>query len=192
MSQPPRRKEMDAAALKALAHPLRVQILRVLQLRDQVSVTGLAEELGESTGATSYHLRQLARHGLVEQCPPPAAGGRRQWWRMAVDELHMKGFEVLGDAETREAAGFLMREYAADRHRRFDHWYATATQWPAQWQRAASDMDGRLELSPEQARALADEVKAVVERYHAMKPGRGARKVDVQYAIFPTETGEPR
>ncbi|TAM90800.1 MAG: ArsR family transcriptional regulator, partial [Jatrophihabitans sp.] len=74
MSQPPRRKEMDAAALKALAHPLRVQILRVLQLRDQVSVTGLAEELGESTGATSYHLRQLARHGLVEQCPPPAAG----------------------------------------------------------------------------------------------------------------------
>jgi DNA-binding transcriptional ArsR family regulator len=62
-----RRLELDAAALKALAHPLRVQILRVLELRERASVTTLAAELGESTGATSYHLRQLARHGFVEE-----------------------------------------------------------------------------------------------------------------------------
>lgn len=185
----PRQKEMDAAALKALAHPLRVQILRILQLRGQVSVTSLAQELGESTGATSYHLRQLARHGLVEQCDPPEGGGRQQWWRMAVDELHMKGFEFLDNDDTREAAGFLLREYSADRHRRFANWYATATQWPVEWQRASSDAEGRLELSPKQARALADEIKAVIDRYQEMKPGRGARKVDVQFAVFPTDTG---
>src|SRR3954452_8503500 len=62
-----RRMELDAAALKALAHPLRVQILRTLEVRKQESVTGLAQELGETTGAVSYHLRQLARHGLVEE-----------------------------------------------------------------------------------------------------------------------------
>lgn len=185
-----RRKEMDAAALKALAHPLRVQILRILQLRGQVSVTSLAEELGESTGATSYHLRQLARHGLVEQAAPPEGGGRQQWWRMAVDELHMKGFEFLDNDETREAAGFLLREYSADRHRRFANWYATATQWPAEWQQASSDMDGQLDLSAKQARALADELKSVIDRYHALKPGRGARKVEVQYAVFPMDIGE--
>lgn len=181
---------MDAASLKALAHPLRVQVLRILQLRGQVSVTSLAEELGESTGATSYHLRQLARHGLVEECEPPEGGGRQRWWRLAVDEIHMRGFEFLDDADTREAAGFLLREYSADRQRRFANWYATATQWPVEWQKASSDMDGRLDLSPKQARALADEIKAVIDRYQAMKPGRGARKVDVQYAIFPTDTGE--
>jgi DNA-binding transcriptional ArsR family regulator len=184
--------EMDAPTLKALAHPLRVQILRVLQLRDQVSVTSLATELGESTGATSYHLRQLARHGLVEQCEVPEGSPRQRWWRMAVDQIHMTGFDFMADEDTREAAGFLLREYSSDRSRRLANWYATATEWPTQWQRASSDADGRLELNPKQTRALADELAAVVERYHAMKPGRGARKVDFQYAVFPTDTGAPR
>ena len=185
-----KRLEMDAAALKALAHPMRVQIHRILALRGRVSVTSLAEELGESTGATSYHLRQLARHGLVEQCDPPAGGGRQRWWRMAVDEIHMKGFEFLENPETSEAVGFLLREYQQDRSRKLANWYATATQWPVEWQRASSDADGRLELNPKQTRALADELHAVIEKYNKLKPGRGARQVDVQYAIFPSDTGE--
>jgi DNA-binding transcriptional ArsR family regulator len=185
-----KRLEMDAAALKALAHPMRVQIHRILALRGQVSVTSLADELGESTGATSYHLRQLARHGLVEQCDPPEGGGRQRWWRMAVDEIHMKGFEFLENPETSEAVGFLLREYQQDRSRKLANWYATATQWPAEWQRASSDADGRLELNPKQTRALSDELHAVIEKYNKLKPGRGARQVDVQYAIFPSDTGE--
>jgi DNA-binding transcriptional ArsR family regulator len=183
--------EMDAPTLKALAHPMRVQMLRILQLRDQASVTSLADELGETTGATSYHLRQLARHGLVEQCPSPEAEGSRQkWWRLAVDQIHMSGFEFMANDETREAVSFLLREYNADRSRRLANWYATATQWPEAWQKASSDSDGRLELNPAQMRALADEFAALVRKYDEMKPGRGARKVDVQYAIFPTDTGK--
>src|SRR3954447_8136276 len=113
---PLRRKELDAPALKALAHPLRVQILRTLELRGQESVTGLAQELGETTGAVSYHLRQLARHGLVEEgdadeAEQPdgarAVGRRRRLWRMAVDEIHMTGMSFMEDEDTREAAGFL-------------------------------------------------------------------------------------
>jgi DNA-binding transcriptional ArsR family regulator len=183
---------MDAPALKALAHPMRVKILQILGLRDQVSVTSLAAELGETTGATSYHLRQLARHGLVEQCDPPPGGGRQRWWQMAVDEIHMKGFEFLEDEQTREAAGFLLRETGADRARKLANWYATASQWPAEWQRAGSDGDGRLDLNAEQTRALADELKAVLDRYHGMEPGPGARKVEVQYAVFPADTGGGR
>jgi DNA-binding transcriptional ArsR family regulator len=188
----PRNLEMDAVTLKALAHPMRVQILRILQLRDQVSVTSLAAELGETTGAMSYHLRQLARRGLVEQCDGPGSASRQRWWRMAIDQIHMTGFEFIANDDTREAAGFLLREYSSDRSRRLANWYATATEWPAAWQRASSDTDGRLELNPKQTRALADELAAVVARYHELKPGRGARKVDVQYAVFPTDTGRPR
>ncbi len=187
-----RRLEVDAPTLKALAHPLRVQILRVLQLRDRASVTSLATELGETTGAVSYHLRQLARHGLVEQSDAGADTTRQQWWQMAVDQLHVTGFEFLENEDTREAAGFLLREFQADRSRRLANWFATATQWPQAWQRASSDMDAQLELNPTQTRALADELAAVVDRYRQLKPGRGARKVDVQYAVFPTDTeGRP-
>jgi DNA-binding transcriptional ArsR family regulator len=193
-----RRLEMNAPTLKALAHPMRVQILRILQLRKKASVTTLAEELGETTGATSYHLRQLARHGFVEEfedqepAAKPKSGRKQRWWRMAVDQIHMTGFEFMSNEDTREAAGFLLREFQADRSRRLANWFATATQWPEPWQRASSDMDGQLELSAKQTRALADELAAVLERYRQLKPGRGARTVDVQYAVFPADTGEPR
>lgn len=188
--------EVDAAALKAMAHPLRVQMMRILQLRKKASVTSLAEELGETTGATSYHLRQLAKFGFVEEFEPgdeadeaPTAGRKQRWWRMSVDQIHMTGFEFMRNEETREAAGFLLREFQADRSRRLANWFATATQWPEEWQRASSDMDGNLELSPKQARALADEMAALIKKYHELKPGRGARTVDIQYAIFPADSG---
>jgi DNA-binding transcriptional ArsR family regulator len=194
---------MDAVTVKVLAHPLRVQILQILQLRGAVSVTSLAAELGETTGATSYHLRQLARHGLVEQAPSPnaagepagaarqpSAGRRQQWWHMAVDEIHMSGFGFLHDEDTREAVGFLLRETSAERGRRLANWYATATQWPEEWQKASSDSDGHLDLNPAQTRALADELRDLVKKYQRLRPGQGARRVDVQYAVFPSETGD--
>src|SRR4051812_12452567 len=196
---PVRRKELDAAALKALAHPLRVQILRLLDVRDQMSVTGLAAELGETTGAISYHLRQLARHGLVEEGDadgpeesdgPRAVGRRRRLWRMAVDEIHISGHAFLTDPDTKEAAGFLLREFESSRSRRLAHWFATSTTWPEEWQNASSDMDGTLTLDPAQTRALADELKAVLDRYRELPPGAGARHVDVQYAVYPSAEGE--
>lgn len=192
-----RRLELDAPSLKALAHPMRVQILRILQLRRRASATSLADELGETTGATSYHLRQLARHGFVEDFEPdPAdigdaarkAGRKQRWWRMAIDEIHMTGFEFMTNEDTREAVGFLLREFQADRSRRLANWFATAAEWPEPWQQASSDSDGLLELNAKQTRALADEIQAVIAKYGALKAGRGARLVDVQYAVFPADS----
>jgi DNA-binding transcriptional ArsR family regulator len=186
--------EMDASTIKALAHPMRVQILRILRLRKKASVTSLAGELGETTGATSYHLRQLARHGFVEEFDDPEPGekrsGRRQrWWRMAVDQLHTTGFGFMDDDDTREAYTFLLRENLAERSRQLAHWFATAREWPEEWQRASSDQYGALDLDPAQARALADELAAVVARYRDLEAGPDARSVDVQYAVYPTHSG---
>jgi DNA-binding transcriptional ArsR family regulator len=192
-----RRLELDGAALKALAHPLRVQILRVLELRERASVSSLAGELGETTAAVSYHLRQLARHGLVEEAPdgPPAGehavGRRPRWWRMAVDEIHMDAVALTRSADTREAFDFLAREAGASRSRRLAHWFATATTWPEEWQRAATELDAPLTLDPGQTRALADDRNALFDRYRELPPGEGARRVDVQYAVYPAADREP-
>jgi DNA-binding transcriptional ArsR family regulator len=196
-----RRLELDAAALKALAHPLRVQMLRLVHLHERASVTSLARELGETTAAVSYHLRQLARHGFVEEVPASegtaAAGGERavgrrpRWWRMAVDEIHTTGTGFLQDPDTREAAGFLLREFESSRSRRLAHWFATSTTWPEPWQRASSDADLTLTLDPAQTRALADELKSLLDRYRELPPGQGARRVDVQYAVYPAADREP-
>jgi hypothetical protein len=111
---------------------------------------------------------------------------------MAVDEIHMSGTAFMRDEDTREAAGFLMREFEAGRSRRLAHWFATSTTWPEEWQQAASDMDGTLTLEPAQTRALADELKAVIDRYRELPSGEGARRVDVSYAVFPSAEGTVR
>lgn len=175
---------LDATSLKALAHPLRVQILGVLRDDDRATATTLAARLSETTGATSYHLRQLARHGFIEEV---AAAGRERWWRLAMSSIHVTGFEFLADPDTREAAAFLLREIVADRTRLLAHWYATATEWPAEWQAASSDADARLALSPEQARALADDIAELVDRYRLLSDNDASQRVEIQYAVFPVE-----
>src|SRR4051812_14770407 len=56
----------DVRALRALAHPLRNRLLGLLRLDGPATASRLARVVGESSGATSYHLRQLAAYGFVE------------------------------------------------------------------------------------------------------------------------------
>src|SRR5437762_3012360 len=87
----------DPAALRALAHPLRVRLLGLLREHGPGTATTLAHAVGESTGDTSYHLRQLARYGLV--VPVPDRGrGRERWWAAAA-----RHFELPGDASASPA-----------------------------------------------------------------------------------------
>ena len=75
----PTRRTLGTEQLRALAHPLRYRILEVLR-EGPANSTGLGKRLGESSGATSYHLRQLARFGLIEQ-DEAKSNGRERWWR---------------------------------------------------------------------------------------------------------------
>lgn len=63
--------------LRALAHPLRIRMLTRLQHEGPATATMLARALGESSGATSFHLRQLARYELIQEVP---RSGRGRWW----------------------------------------------------------------------------------------------------------------
>ncbi len=75
-----RRQVSDPAALKALAHPLRLRILRHLGVSGPATSTTLAAALGENTGTLSYHLRRLEQGGFIEDVPD-SPGGRERWWR---------------------------------------------------------------------------------------------------------------
>lgn len=74
----------EVADAKALANPLRLRILRELRLVPAATATTLARRLDLTTGATSYHLRVLARHGFVTEIPE-RAHGRERWWRLIDD-----------------------------------------------------------------------------------------------------------
>lgn len=80
------RKFVDLEAMRALAHPRRLRIWQFLDLNGPATSAVLAEELGLNTGATSYHLRELAGHGFVEEVPGRARG-RERWWRAVKADL---------------------------------------------------------------------------------------------------------
>jgi hypothetical protein len=71
----------DLATLKALAQPRRQRMLQHLTVHGPATSATLARALGLNTGATSYHLRELARYGFVEEQDEPAGHGRERWWR---------------------------------------------------------------------------------------------------------------
>ncbi|MFI1358899.1 ArsR/SmtB family transcription factor [Streptomyces sp. NPDC020898] len=71
----------DLATLKALAQPRRQSVLQHLTVHGPATSATLARALGLNTGSTSYHLRELARYGFVEEVRETAGHGRERWWR---------------------------------------------------------------------------------------------------------------
>src|SRR5215469_17938891 len=94
-------RPMDAAQLRALAHPLRLQLLEVLRAESPATASQLARRLGQSSGATSYHLRALHRAGMVEEAEQRNA--RERWWQRSPDRLFVPN-SVPQDASPAERA----------------------------------------------------------------------------------------
>lgn len=111
--------QLDPEGLKAYAHPLRMAILRYLQNHGAATSTSLAEHLSQSTGQTSYHLRQLAKHGLIEDVPGRGTG-RERWWRGRSTGVDLA--TMLTDEATAHAADVLLAEMLRDRTETLARW----------------------------------------------------------------------
>lgn len=182
---------LDAQSLRVLAHPLRLRILDILRLDGPSNSTRLAEQVGESTGTVSWHLRQLAQHGLIEEDPGPGSK-RERWWRAPTRSGVFDTGDLAEDPASREAVADHLEEilrwsfHRAARHLRSD--------LPGEWRDAGnlSAWTG-LRLTAAQLAALTDELTQVVERY-LPAPGdeapHGSRPVVAQFQVFPTTPEE--
>ena len=92
-------RTLDMESLKALAHPLRVRILDVLSTYGQFTASGLAERLSESSGATSYHLRQLEKHGFVREVAGKGTA-RERWWERVPGGINPPSSAISRNAAT--------------------------------------------------------------------------------------------
>ncbi|WP_326624858.1 MULTISPECIES: ArsR/SmtB family transcription factor [unclassified Streptomyces] len=70
--------EQDAAALKALTHPLRIRLLGMLRQDGPATASELGVKTGESSASTSYHLRVLAKYAFVSEAEH-RDGRERRW-----------------------------------------------------------------------------------------------------------------
>lgn len=179
----------DVSQLKAMAHPLRLRILGELRLHGPSTSTRLADAVGESSGSTSYHLRQLERHGFVEEAAE--LGTRRErWWRATAS---FTSSEWPADGAGRDVAGAF--------HQAVVTAYATHAQQaaeeqamlPSEWAALTSSSDVVVRVTPEQAaevrRRLEQLLWQVVEDYPAptdeAAPDALAYQVQVQSFVVP-------
>lgn len=167
----------DVGAVRALAHPLRLRLLDLLRFEGPSTATLLARRLGESSGATSYHLRQLARYGFIDESP--SAGGRERWWRHREHRLDVPS----GEGASRQLlAGLLTREAHA-----LDRYLAAAEQLP-EWEDAAFFQSRALRLTPaelDNLRRGVEELLAPLRRPEAENAPADARPVRVLSFGYP-------
>ncbi|MER6384916.1 winged helix-turn-helix domain-containing protein [Streptomyces sp. NPDC001250] len=189
-------RQLDARSLRGLAHPLRLALLDALRRHGPATASMLAERLGESSGATSYHLRQLAAHGFVEDAPERGKG-RERWWQAVKQGITM-GDTLLQDTspEVRGAADLLLHEIAATRARELTTWVATRDEWLPEWADHATDLsDWELRLTPERSRELVRRMHELIQEYDDLEEVQDdpeAEYVRLHSHLFPIRTDRKR
>jgi DNA-binding transcriptional ArsR family regulator len=184
-----RNRITDPQVMRALAHPARIEIMEYLSSTGAgVTATQMASVVGLSPSATSYHLRELARYGLVEQAPGRGDGRERVWrstsagWNLDTDDDR---------PETRAAEQELIEVYLSRDFARLKDYFARQHDEPKEWQDASILMGKSLLLTAEELREVNAEVQKILSPYErrrrAPDPPAGARPVVVHYAAFPIE-----
>jgi DNA-binding transcriptional ArsR family regulator len=163
----------DPRALRALAHPLRGRLLGLLRLDGPSTATLLGQRLGESSGATSYHLRQLASYGFVEDLPGEG-NGRERWWRALHRSSHWHTADLLDDPAAREVVDELLHRQVEQRRRTLGAYVEQHHDLGAEWEAAGSMSDIALRMSASSARAMAAELNAVLARWRDAAPDTSA------------------
>lgn len=156
----------DPRALRALAHPLRNRLLGLLRRDGPATATQLGRAVDESSGSTSYHLRQLAAHGFIEDAPGQGRG-RERVWRARHRLTSWEAGDLLEHPGGREVAEEMLRRQLDAHARLLAAWTAQRDDLGPTWRAASSLSDAALRLTPAQARALADELDEVLARHLA-------------------------
>jgi predicted ArsR family transcriptional regulator len=176
MSDTIRHVDLDSRQIRVLAHPLRSRLLSQLRLNGPNTATRLAEALGTNTGATSYHLRQLAEVGLVTE-DAGAGHGRERWWRSAHDVTSWTRDKFAGDPDAQAASDWLTSTFAHQLAERIEDWNSGIEGEPAEWRSAAVFSDYILRLGPAQLTAMLAELNAVIGRWRDEEPAPDARQL---------------
>jgi predicted ArsR family transcriptional regulator len=168
MSFDPPREVTDPKAMRALAHPVRLALIEALADAGTLTATEAGERVGESPANASFHLRQLAKYGFVEEA---GAQGRRRPWKLK--QLGMRFTDVHEDAGTAAAARQLSRtmqdRYFARAARALEERHAL----PTEWREVTGVNQSRLYLTPEELKALDEDIVKLLLERHADRRAAG-------------------
>ena len=156
-----------------------------------VTATECARMVGLSPSATSYHLRELAKYGLVEQAPS-RGDGRERVWRSTTGHLYFARAD--GEPETHAAERALIDLYINRDIRRLHEWLDRRDQDSSEWREAGAIMGSALLLTVDELERLVKQVRELMEPYQMRTrradPPSGAREVRASYIAFPLPSSD--
>ena len=159
---------LTADNIRALSHPLRVQILGLLRTYGPATASGLAARLGLSSGALSYHLRQLERYGFIVD-DDSRGDGRDRWWRAAHRSTTFNSTDL--DPSVAEVGEAYERGVIAALSASLTRAYDGRSGLSPEWQDTFDMSDVLLQTTPEEALQLSRELLAVMRKYRPYTPG---------------------
>ena len=175
----------DPQVMRAMAHPARLAIVEYLTLGNEGTATECAEVCGLSPSATSYHLRALAKAGLVEEAPT-RGDGRERVWRAAVG-----GYRIDGEAHDKAVmpAALALLDVVLERDdARARAFLGHAEDEPKEWYEAAAMVRLRLVMTAAELKELSAAVIALMRPFGLSErpdPPPGARSVAAAFRAIP-------
>jgi DNA-binding transcriptional ArsR family regulator len=184
LSESPRTLELtDPRALKALAHPVRLKLVGALRREGPLTATRAGKVIGETATTCSFHLRQLARYGLVEEAG--GGRGRERPWRATASFTSWPS--VARDPELAAATG-LLGAVVADRYfERVLRWLERRADDPPEWQEAAQFGDTILYLTADELADLGRRLDELLRPFEERARPEHARLVAFIRLAFPDE-----
>ncbi|MBA3338789.1 MAG: helix-turn-helix transcriptional regulator [Geodermatophilaceae bacterium] len=172
---PPARTVVGNEALAALAVPARLAILNHLLAAGPRTASQCADVTGETASNCSWHLRALAKVGLVEPAESLGTDGRTRPWQAAA-----VGFSFAGDDSPAGKVAQRVIAAASDAHdsELFQRFSARQDLLPEEWSKAAGSHQYSLNLTPPELIALIESVDALIRPY--VRPIRGDAPKDSQ------------
>jgi DNA-binding MarR family transcriptional regulator len=146
----------DPRALRALAHPLRLDLVELLGTLGQATAAVCARHLGTSQASCSFHLRQLAKYGFVEQAQPSEDSRERPW--------RLTDLEQSWSADVGPAADQLERVFVQREADRILGWLA-ADDVPAAWRKSSFVGGATVPVTVHELESIRAELRAALEPY---------------------------
>lgn len=186
----------DPEVLEALAHPVRLDLLNYLMSAGPATASTCARAVGDTPSNSSYHLRTLARHGLVE--PVASPDGRERPWQATITGFDIDPEAAPGSPEGRASAALMAASVALEQRSLRDYLSHRDTV-AAPWRAADQCSTYTLRVTPAELSQLAGKLDELIRPLIAATreaPPEEAGLVQLGLYAFPRQgapwSGTPR
>lgn len=179
--------ELTPARLKGLAHPTRIAILGILRTDGPSTASVLAKQLDTNSGATSYHLRQLERHGFVGE-DESLGNAKERYWKALHAYSNIERSKLRHDQEALVLLDEFSRLGSGLREAEYREWIDTQDDWGDEWQDAVALDDMMLRLTSAELKDLVESLRELVKERASMDvadASPGAATIHIHLLAFP-------